>query len=172
MTAIAYQSHLPRSLSRRLDTWLAALVAGAALSLTTLTAVAGTTAGPARAAACDPSLPFRNPHLALKTRISDLLGRLTTAQKIGFLHQYQPAIGAPLCIPVFKTGTEALHGVAWSNDLNDNGNVVGSDGTSFPQAVGLASTWNPALINQVGNAVGQDARGYNAKNPTVWGLNL
>ncbi len=153
---------------------LYAVVAAAALSLTTLTAVAGTTAtaGPARAAACDPSLPFRNPHLPMQTRINDLLGRLTTAQKIGFLHQYQPAIGAPLCIPGFKTGTEALHGVAWSNDRNDNGNVVDSNGTSFPQAVGLASTWNPALINQVGNAVGQDARGYNAENPTVWGLNL
>ena len=151
-----------------------AVVAAAALSLTTLTAVAGTTAtaSPARAAACDPGLPFRNPHLPVKTRISDLLGRLTTAQKIGFLHQYQPALGAPLCIPVFKTGTEALHGVAWSNDFNDNGNVVDSDGTSFPQAVGLASTWNPALINQVGNAVGQDARGYHAENPAVWGLNL
>jgi beta-glucosidase len=151
-----------------------AVVAAAALSFTTLTAVAGTTstAGPARAAACDPSLPFRNPHLPMQTRINDLLGRLTTAQKIGFLHQYQPAVGAPLCLPGFKTGTEALHGVAWSNDLNDNGNVVDSDGTSFPQAVGLASTWNPALINQVGNAVGQDARGYNAENPTVWGLNL
>ena len=153
---------------------LSAVVAATALSLGTLAAVTGTTAtaGPARAAACDPGLPFRNPHLAMKTRIDDLIGRLTTAQKIGFLHQYQPAIGAPLCLPGFKTGTEALHGVAWSNDLNDNGNVVDSDGTSFPQAVGLASTWNPALINQVGNAVGQDARGYNAENPTVWGLNL
>jgi beta-glucosidase len=152
-----------------------ALVAGAALSLTTLAAVAGTTAataGPAHAAACDPSVPFRNPHLPLNTRINDLIGRLTTAQKIGFLHQYQPAIGAPLCVPGFKTGTEALHGIAWSNDLNNNGNVVASEGTSFPQAVGLASTWDPALINRVGNAVGQDARGYNAENPTVWGLNL
>ncbi|MBV9380659.1 MAG: glycoside hydrolase family 3 C-terminal domain-containing protein [Streptosporangiaceae bacterium] len=75
-------------------------------------------------------------------------------------------------MPVFKTGTEALHGVAWSNDLNNNGNVVDSNGTSFPQAIGLASTWDPALVNRVGNAVGQDARGYNAENPTVWGLNL
>lgn len=152
-----------------------AVVAGAALVLTTLTAAAGTaaaTAGPARAAGCDMSLPFRNPALPLQTRINDLIGRLTTTQKIGFLHQYQPAIGAPLCIPVFKTGTEGLHGVAWSNDFNNNGNVVDSNGTSFPQAIGLASTWNPALINQVGNAVGQDARGYNAENPTVWGLNL
>ncbi len=160
---------LPGTTRRR--TKLCAVAAGAALLLTTLTAVAGT-ASRASAAGCDLSLPFRNPGLPLNTRINDLIGRLTTAQKVAFLHQYQPAIGAPLCIPVFKTGTEALHGVAWSNDLNNSGNVVDSNGTSFPQAIGLASTWDPALINQVGNAVGQDARGYNAQNPTVWGLNL
>ena len=27
-------------------------------------------------------------------------------------------------MPYFKTGTEALHGVAWSNDLNNNGQVL------------------------------------------------
>jgi beta-glucosidase len=159
---------------RRRITKLLATAAGAVLLVTTL--AAGTAASAhAKGAAdpgCDQSLPFRNPKLPLSTRANDLINRLTTAQKIAFLHQYQPAIGAPLCIPVFKTGTEALHGVAWSNDLNDSGNVVDSNGTSFPQAVGLASTWDPNLISQVGNAVGQDARGYNAQNPTVWGLNL
>jgi beta-glucosidase len=150
---------------------LAAIAAGTALLLSTF---AGATAATSRAgaAACDPSLPFRNPGLSLNTRINDLIGRLTTDQKIAFLHQYQPAIGAPLCIPMFKTGTEALHGVAWSNDASNNAAVVDANGTTFPQAVGLASTWNPALIKAVGNAVGQDARGYNAENPSVWGLNL
>jgi beta-glucosidase len=141
--------------------------ASAALLAAALFAVTGA----ASAGQCG-NYPFRDPSLPLQTRIHDLLDRLTLAQKIAFLHQYQPAIGAPLCIPLFKTGTEALHGVAWSNDFNNNGNVVDSNGTSFPQAIGLASTWDPALINQVGNAVGQDARGYNAENPTVWGLNL
>ena len=73
---------------------------------------------------------------------------------------------------MFKTGTEALHGVAWSTDYNDKGNVVTANGTVFPQAVGLASTWDPALIKQVGSAVGDEARGFNAQNPAVWGLNL
>ena len=115
--------------------------------------------------------PFRDPHLSLPTRISDLLSRLTLAEKVSLLHQYEPAIPR-LGIPGFKTGTEALHGIAWSNDLNNNGNVVTANGTVFPQAVGLASTWDPALIRQVGNAVGQEARGFNAQNPAVWGLNL
>jgi beta-glucosidase len=115
--------------------------------------------------------PFDNPHLSLTVRVNDLLSRLTLAEKVSELHQYVPAIPR-LGIAMFKTGTEALHGVAWSTDDNNNGAVVTAKGTVFPQAVGLASTWDPALIKQVGNAVGQEARGYNAENPVVWGLNL
>jgi beta-glucosidase len=115
------------------------------------------------------SYPFQNPHLSLQTRLADLMGRLTLTEKIEFLHQYQPAVPR-LGIKAFKTGTEALHGVAWTNDTN--GNQVLSNGTVFPQAVGLASTWDPALIKQVGTATGEDARGYYSEDPSTWGLNL
>jgi beta-glucosidase len=118
-----------------------------------------------------PPLPFRDPALPLATRIGDLLSRLTADEKISLLHQYEPAIPR-LGIGVFKTGTEALHGVAWSTDYDDNGAVVKADGTVFPQAIGLASTWDPALVKRVGAAVGQEARGFNVRNPTLWGLNL
>src|SRR6266487_4768389 len=150
--------------------WLRRAVwpAGAALLLGTLVIIPGTVAS---AGQCG-SYPFRNPNLPQSRRIDDLLGRLTTDQKVSLLHQYQPAIGAPLCLPAYKTGTEALHGIAWSTDKTNNGAVVDANGTTFPQAIGLASTWDPALIKQVGSAVGQEARGYNAANPIVWGLNL
>src|SRR5512142_1890332 len=123
------------------------------------------------AAYADPSYPFRDPRLPLQKRIDDLVGRLTLDEKISVLHQYQPAIPR-LGIKLFKAGTEALHGVAWSNDVDHNGVVVTADGTAFPQAVGLASTWNTELIRQVGDAVGDEARGFNAENPRVFGLNL
>ncbi|WP_206785740.1 glycoside hydrolase family 3 protein [Amycolatopsis sp. MtRt-6] len=126
------------------------------------------TPSPALAA---PPPPFRDPSLPLATRIDDLLSRLTADEKISLLHQYQPAIPR-LGIGVFKTGTEALHGVAWSTDYDNKGAVVKADGTVFPQAIGLATTWDPALVKQVGAAVGQEARGFNARNPTLWGLNL
>ena len=87
--------------------------------------------------------PFRDPSVPMPQRIDDLMGRLTLDEKIALLHQYQPAIPR-LGIGVFKAGTEALHGVAWSNDFNDNGDVVTANATVFPQAVGLASTWDPA----------------------------
>jgi beta-glucosidase len=145
-----------------------ALLASAGLLATGLVAVTGSAAG---AAQCG-SYPFRDPGLPLGQRVSDLLSRLTTVQKISLLFQYQPAIPAPLCLPMMKNGTEALHGVAWSNDINSGGNVVTADGTVFPQAIGMASTWDPAAIKQEGDAVGQEARGYNAQNPQVFGLNL
>jgi beta-glucosidase len=123
------------------------------------------------AAASPPDLPFRDPSLPLSVRVDDLVGRLTLDEKIAFLHQYQPAIPR-LGIAGFKAGTEALHGVAWSNDINNGGSVVTATATVFPQAVGLASTWDPALVTQVGSAVGDEARGLHSQNPAVWGLNL
>src|SRR5665647_3213124 len=118
-----------------------------------------------------PTYPFQDPRLPLNARIDDLVGRLTLDEKIPLLHQYQPATPR-LGIPLFKAGTEAIHGVAWSCDYNDNGNVVTATDTVFPQAVGMASTWDPRLIQRVGSVVGDEARGYNVQNPVVWGLNL
>ena len=123
------------------------------------------------AAYADPAYPFRDPRLPLQQRVDDLVGRLTLDEKISLLHQYQPAIPR-LGINLFKAGTEALHGVAWSNDIDHGASVVQADGTTFAQPPGLASTWNPDLIKRVGDAVGDEARGFNAENPRVFGLNL
>jgi beta-glucosidase len=131
--------------------WLAAAA--------TLVALGGAVAValPASAAV---TYPFQDPALSRETRIADLLSRLTQAEKISLLHQYAPAISR-LGIGAFRTGTEALHGVAWLGPA-----------TVFPQALGLASTWDPDLIQQVGDAVGAEARGFHAQNPAANGLNL
>ncbi|NUT46239.1 MAG: carbohydrate-binding protein [Saccharothrix sp.] len=105
-------------------------------------------------------LPFRDPDLPRATRIDDLLGRLTVDERISLLHQYQPAVPR-LGIGPFKTGTEALHGVAW----------LGRS-TVFPQALGLATTWDPDLVERVGAVTGREARGFHARDPAANGLNL
>ncbi|MBE1491870.1 glycoside hydrolase family 3 protein [Plantactinospora soyae] len=117
------------------------------------------------------ALPFRNPELSLDARLDDLVGRLTLDEKLALLHQAQAAVPR-LDIGFFKTGTEALHGVAWSNNLNDNWNQVLAEGTVFPQALGLASTWDPELVRRVGSATGDELRGYHSVDPTVWGLQV
>jgi beta-glucosidase len=115
--------------------------------------------------------PFQDPDLSVEERVEDLLGRLTLDEKLSLLHQSQAAIPR-LGIPYFKAGTEALHGVAWSNDDNNNWNQVIANGTVFPQAVGLASSWDPELVQEVGSAVGAEVRGYNAIDPVVWGTQV
>lgn len=141
---------------------------GVALSLGVAVTVAFGLVSPAHAKT---TYPFQNPRLSLHKRVDDLLGRLTLDEKVSLLHQYEPAIPR-LGVKPFKTGTEALHGVAWSTDIHNGGAVVTAQGTVFPQAVGLASTWNPALITKVGAAVGTEARGYNSIDPDVWGVQL
>jgi beta-glucosidase len=103
---------------------------------------------------------FRDPARPLPERLADLLAHLTLAEKTALLHQYQAAIPR-LGIGAFHTGTEALHGLAWLGPA-----------TVFPQAVGLASTWDPDLVRAVGSAVGDEARGFHHKEPTRGGLNV
>ncbi|MDG4831995.1 glycoside hydrolase family 3 C-terminal domain-containing protein [Solwaraspora sp. WMMD1047] len=103
---------------------------------------------------------FRDPDLPLDDRVTDLLGRLTLDEKVALLHQHQAPVPR-LGVPAFRTGTEALHGMAWLGPA-----------TVFPQAVGLAASWNPELIRAVGSAVGDEVRGLHHKDPTRAGLNV
>jgi beta-glucosidase len=104
--------------------------------------------------------PFRNPEHSIDKRVDDLVGRLTTDEKVSLLHQYQPPIPR-LGMESFRTGTEALHGVAWLGEA-----------TVFPQAIGFGSTWNPELIERVGDAVGDEVRGMHDKTSGGVGLNV
>ncbi|MEW2302803.1 glycoside hydrolase family 3 C-terminal domain-containing protein [Streptomyces sp. NPDC006655] len=106
-----------------------------------------------------PTPPFRDPHLPFAKRIDDLLGRLTLDEKVSFLHQFTPAVER-LGIAAFRTGQEALHGVAWMGPA-----------TVFPQAVGLGATWNTELVRRVGEAVSKEVRAMRARDDRV-GLNV
>ncbi|MFJ9903821.1 glycoside hydrolase family 3 C-terminal domain-containing protein [Streptomyces sp. NPDC101152] len=103
--------------------------------------------------------PFRDPQLPFAKRIDDLLERLTLDEKISFLHQFAPAV-EHLGIDAFRTGQEALHGVAWMGPA-----------TVFPQAVGLGATWNTDLVRRVGEAVSREVRAMRATDDRV-GLNV
>ncbi|BCY06013.1 glycoside hydrolase family 3 protein [Actinoplanes sp. L3-i22] len=103
---------------------------------------------------------FRDPQQKLATRVSDLLARLSPAEKIALLHQHQAPVPA-LGMAAFHTGTEALHGVAWLGTA-----------TVFPQAIGLATSWNPDLLRRVGEAVGAEVRAMHHADPARAGLNV
>ncbi|MFG2028496.1 glycoside hydrolase family 3 C-terminal domain-containing protein [Streptomyces sp. NPDC048825] len=103
--------------------------------------------------------PFRDSQLPFAKRVDDLLSRLTVAERIALLHQFAPAVER-LGIAAFRTGQEALHGVAWMGPA-----------TVFPQAVGLGATWNEELVRRVGEAVSTEARAMRARDDRV-GLNV
>ncbi|MFF4316073.1 glycoside hydrolase family 3 C-terminal domain-containing protein [Streptomyces sp. NPDC001507] len=106
-----------------------------------------------------PTPPFRDPRLPFAKRIDDLLARLTLDEKVSFLHQFAPAVER-LGIAAFRTGQEALHGVAWMGPA-----------TVFPQAVGLGASWNTDLVRRVGEAVSKEVRAMRARDDRV-GLNV
>jgi beta-glucosidase len=94
-------------------------------------------------------MPFRDPDLPIERRLDDLISRLTIEEKIG-----QTMMGTPeikrLGIPRYDWWNEALHGVA------RNGTA-----TVFPQAIGLAATWNPDLHQRIADAISTEARAKN-----------
>ncbi|MEU3478141.1 glycoside hydrolase family 3 C-terminal domain-containing protein [Streptomyces sp. NPDC033754] len=103
--------------------------------------------------------PFRDPALPVARRVDDLLERLTADERLALLHQFTPG-AERLGLAAFRTGQEALHGVAWMGPA-----------TVFPQAVGLGASWHPELVRRVGEAVSREARAMRAKDGRV-GLNV
>ena len=80
-------------------------------------------------------------------RIMDLLSRLTIEEKISLLRATSPGIPR-LQIPKYYHGNESLHGVVRPGRF-----------TVFPQAIGLASMWNPELHHKIATAISDEARG-------------
>ncbi|WP_210414907.1 beta-glucosidase family protein [Microlunatus elymi] len=91
--------------------------------------------------------------------VTELLGRLTSAEKLSLLHQSAPAIDR-LGLAAFNTGGEAAHSVAWRGTA-----------TVFPQPVGLAATWDPELLRRLGAVVGTELRAKRLSDPSI-GLNV
>lgn len=84
-----------------------------------------------------------------------ILQSLSLRQKIAMLHQHAPAV-PELGLASFHTGAEAAHGVAWLGPA-----------TVFPQPVGMAATWDAALIQRLGAATGRELRAKKANDPGV-----
>ncbi|MCX4984889.1 glycoside hydrolase family 3 C-terminal domain-containing protein [Streptomyces sp. NBC_00572] len=103
--------------------------------------------------------PFRDPALPVASRVDDLLDRLTADERLALLHQFAPGVDR-IGLAAFRTGQEALHGVAWMGPA-----------TVFPQSVGLGASWHPELVRRVGEAVSREARAMRTKDDRV-GLNV
>ena len=99
---------------------------------------------------CDTSTdsiyPFRNPDLSIDNRVNDLIDRLTLEEKVSQLNYDAPAIER-LNIPAYNWWNECLHGVGRAGLA-----------TVFPQAIGMAASWNKHLLGEVGQVISDEAR--------------
>ncbi|KAA6343626.1 Xylan 1 4-beta-xylosidase [termite gut metagenome] len=89
---------------------------------------------------------YENPDADTDKRVYDLLSKMTVEEQISILTATAPAIPR-LGVEKYYHGNEALHGIARPGNF-----------TVFPQAIGMASTWNPALIKEVADVVSTEAR--------------
>jgi len=112
------------------------------------------------------SMPFCDGSGARSTdaRVADLIGRLTTAEKISLLGNTHGAQPVPrLGVPALPWG-EALHGVVshcYREGEGGAGAALSLCPTSFPHALLLAASFNRSLWAAVGDAVSTEARALN-----------
>lgn len=89
---------------------------------------------------------FKNIDLSLEERVSSLINELTLNEKIGLMEHNSKSVER-LDIPEYNWWNEGLHGVARS-----------APATVFPQAIGMAATFNPVLIEKIATAISDEGR--------------
>ncbi len=93
--------------------------------------------------------PYQDTRLTAEQRADDLLSRLTLEEKVALMQNNSPAIPR-LGIKPYEWWNEALHGVARAGLA-----------TVFPQAIGMAASFDDELLYKVFDAVSDEARAKN-----------
>ncbi|GHO82139.1 glycoside hydrolase family 3 C-terminal domain-containing protein [Dictyobacter formicarum] len=110
------------------------------------------------------------------SQVEELLSQMTLPEKVSLLAGASMWNTVPierLGIPSLKVsdgpnGARGAGDISMSADVDDASRGVTS--ACFPVGISLASTWNPALIERVGQALGQEAKSKGARvllAPTV-----
>ena len=90
--------------------------------------------------------PYLDQSLTFEARAKDLVSQMTLEEKVAQMNDVAPAIPR-LGVPEYNWWNEALHGVARSGLA-----------TVFPQAIGLAATWNDSLMLRIATVISDEAR--------------
>jgi beta-glucosidase len=126
----------------------------------------------AQQAAPPDDAPYKNPKLPTDQRVKDLISRMTLEEKAAQVGHTAPAIPR-LGVPEYNWWNEGLHGVARAGIA-----------TVFPQAIGLAATFDEPLMHQVADTISTEFRAkYSAtvkpdgstdwyRGLTVWSPNI
>lgn len=95
---------------------------------------------------CSDTMTYRDPTEPLDARVADLISRMTLEEKVSQMVYGSPAISR-LDVPAYNWWNECLHGVARAGRA-----------TVFPQAIGLAATFDEDLIFRIATAISDEAR--------------
>jgi beta-glucosidase len=90
--------------------------------------------------------PYKDPSLSVEKRVADLIARMTLEEKVSQMMNAAEPIDR-LGVPAYDWWNEGLHGVARAGYA-----------TVFPQAIGLAATWNDELVRRVADVTSTEAR--------------
>jgi beta-glucosidase len=90
--------------------------------------------------------PYQDQSLPFSERARDLVARMTLAEKFSQM-TYQAKAIPRLGVPSYNWWNEALHGVARAGVA-----------TVFPQAIGMAATFDETLIREIAAVIGTEGR--------------
>jgi beta-glucosidase len=90
---------------------------------------------------------YLDPNLSIEKRIDDLLPRMTVAEKISQISDNWGSAGIPRLKVPSLLKTEGLHSQSYSTGA-----------TIYPQPIGMAATFDPALINKVGRQTALESK--------------
>jgi beta-glucosidase len=132
--------------------------------------------------------PYKDPRLPADKRVADLLSRMTLEEKAAMVSGSGWMESAPIArlgIPAIKMadGPMGVRSWAGSSAITSAANAqVKVLATSFPSGVAMAATWDPALVEKEGEAIGQEVKALGRDmilGPTVninrmplWGRNF
>lgn len=102
--------------------------------------------------------PYKNADLPASQRAADLVSRLSLEQKVALMQNGSPAI-PEFGIKSYDWWNEALHGVGRAGLA-----------TVFPQAIGMAASFDDALLLDVFTAVSDEARAKSTQYSAGGGL--
>ena len=115
---------------------------------------------------------YKNPQVPLQQRVNDLVARMTLEEKVSQLGHTAEAIPR-LGVPEYNWWNEGLHGVARAGYA-----------TVFPQAIGMAASFDEPLVHKVADVISTEFRAkyYATRHPdgssdwyrglTVWSPNI
>jgi beta-glucosidase len=95
--------------------------------------------------------PFQNPELPIEQRVDNILSLMTLDEKLACL---ATSTAVPRLHIPDAGGSEGLHGLVRKGDFGQKAITT----TQFPEVIGMASTWDPALIRRAGAVMGYEAR--------------